>query len=33
MASMHQDTSEDYKVIDEKLNEVFGVSIPICLGY
>ncbi|KAH7520367.1 hypothetical protein FEM48_Zijuj08G0136400 [Ziziphus jujuba var. spinosa] len=26
VASMHQDTSEDYKVIDEKLNEVFGIS-------
>ncbi|XP_009605675.1 probable hexokinase-like 2 protein [Nicotiana tomentosiformis] len=26
MAAMHQDTSEDYEVIDEKLTEIFGIT-------
>ncbi|GFZ18860.1 hexokinase-like 3 [Actinidia rufa] len=26
MAAMHQDTSEDHEVIDEKLKEIFGIS-------
>lgn len=26
VASMHQDTSDDYEVVDEKLKEIFGVS-------
>lgn len=26
MAVMHQDTSEDYEIIDEKLTEIFGVG-------
>ncbi|KAF3439127.1 hypothetical protein FNV43_RR17402 [Rhamnella rubrinervis] len=26
VASMHQDTSEDYEVVDEKLKEIFGIS-------
>lgn len=25
MAAMHQDTSEDHEVVDEKLKEIFGV--------
>lgn len=29
MALMHQDTTEDYEVVDEKLKEIFGVSIPV----
>lgn len=27
MAAMHQDTSEDYEVVNEKLNEIFEVII------
>lgn len=26
MAAMHQDTSEDYEVVDEKLKEIFEVG-------
>lgn len=26
MAAMHQDTSEDYEIIDEKLGEIFEVG-------
>lgn len=27
MAAMHQDTSEDHEVINEKLMEIFGVRL------
>ncbi|KAL6961247.1 hexokinase [Sarracenia purpurea var. burkii] len=26
MAAMHQDTSEDHEVVDEKLKEIFGIT-------
>ncbi|KAL2522621.1 putative hexokinase-like 2 protein [Forsythia ovata] len=26
MAAMHQDTSEDFETVDEKLNEIFGIN-------
>lgn len=27
MAAMHQDTSEDHEVVNEKLEEIFGVRL------
>lgn len=31
MAAMHQDTSEDFEVVDEKLKEIFEVNFILYL--